>query len=90
MCPPGGPGPLKAARDDWKAIPDAAAAPERRGGLFDRVAAPPRAGPYVIPAAAGVCGAPHAAFACNACGDDSREPVVPACGHICCWPCLYG
>ena len=28
-------------------------------------------------------------FDCNICLDTASEPVVTACGHLYCWPCLY-
>lgn len=28
-------------------------------------------------------------FECNICLDMARDPVVTACGHLFCWPCLY-
>ena len=34
----------------------------------------------------------HAAdvrFSCNICFDAVNEPVVTACGHLYCWPCLF-
>lgn len=30
-----------------------------------------------------------ARFTCNICFDAVVEPVVPRCGHLFCWPCLY-
>lgn len=30
-----------------------------------------------------------ARFTCNICFDAVVEPVVPHCGHLFCWPCLY-
>ena len=31
-----------------------------------------------------------AAFECNICLEIASDPVITLCGHLYCWPCIYG
>lgn len=28
-------------------------------------------------------------YECNICLETASEPVITACGHLFCWPCIY-